>query len=178
METWEFFVVMVIIIAVVGYFLFFYNPPSKQPELKSTGMVCANNTECLSGNCSNSICAQSNLYGACRIDSDCTEGICNYGFCSKSEIEGRCNRNNDCKEGGCLNNRCMEWSKYFMCFTIVNLKPYHILFWVFLFIGIILLLLGIGGRSRLSHGEWGFEGPSGLILIIISIALIYLSIIC
>ncbi|MFH1229502.1 MAG: hypothetical protein V1678_03705, partial [Candidatus Aenigmatarchaeota archaeon] len=106
METWQ---VIAILALVAVYFIFFNNPVNEQPPLKSTGLNCTNNTECMSGNCSAGMCAPSNLNGSCIVDIDCKIGLCKSGICSQSEIGEACNKNEDCKEGGaCLNQKCIQ----------------------------------------------------------------------
>ena len=76
------------------------------------GLMCLDNKQCLSGECTNSTCIGKKEGDQCSTDKDCHVGLfCNVDKCSPVvEVGGDCERDDQCVNNAfCHNNKCTEY---------------------------------------------------------------------
>ena len=108
---------------------------------KSIGETCKTNDECVTKNCKNSICAQSELGGYCKEDYHCLQGICKNNICALGQKGDSCKSNIDCEQSKfeCYKGNCVSKAWYCKIARFTNLAGNS------LFLGIILLIIGAVG---------------------------------
>ena len=124
---------------------------------KTAGSSCISNEECLSKDCVDGVCSQSQLHGGCNSDYDCSEGMCKSYFlassyCSTGEKGDECKENQpkSCPEETICHVRDVTTEGKCMPDTL-TCKSFHNFsnkIGLGLFIGtliIVFLIFGIGG---------------------------------
>jgi Domain of unknown function (DUF4382) len=76
----------------------------------SAGEPCLNDTDCITGTCSQLKCAQGGGSAPCANDTDCVSGKCSDSTCTPPPGSvpegGGCLLDNECQSGECLNGLC------------------------------------------------------------------------
>jgi hypothetical protein len=93
----------------------------------ANGAACKMSTQCASGNCYHSKCADPLTLGqtGCYKDVGCTTGNCNKGRCVPQDGSGldgdRCNASTQCASGNCSRSQCAEQTEVgSACYKNVN----------------------------------------------------------
>ena len=134
---------------------------------KNIGESCKNNDECITKNCAQSVCLQSDIGGYCKEDYHCLKGVCKYNMCVFGQKGDSCKSNNDCDQSKfeCYNGSCVSKEWYCKIARFTNLAGGSFL------LSIILLIIG-GLGLYFGYHIIGANVKIGIITIGISIFVI------
>nr|MBI4156580.1 hypothetical protein [Candidatus Woesearchaeota archaeon] len=150
--------------------IFLSQTPPEKPF--GSGESCINDSECISGRCTNNLCDVSKVGEKCYVDGDCKPGFCVNNECKLSSVMGSCHEDADCENAVCSNNKCVTEGFIGICESISFLIPYKIFIWLII---AVLVLAEIQGLMR--SGSWRFRdfqvsGPLGFFVLFLILGII------